>query len=204
MKQICMLAQGEFLKLLLAPDRERRDVFRRVFDTALYERVQAQLKRRAQETEARLGRIRQEIEASFAALSERDGEQAQRLNALRAVGTPEDAKDALGELERLLQDDAARIGEIEKEQRACEESQRLLDAACAAYRIDREKSAALDALRAKTPETAAQAAAARTKMESAQKAAEEAPALHGQAAALEQQLPLYRQAETHRLSLIHI
>lgn len=46
MKQICMIAQGEFLNLLLAKDEERRAVFRRVFDTDFYVDVQRALKER--------------------------------------------------------------------------------------------------------------------------------------------------------------
>ncbi|HKM43124.1 MAG TPA: SMC family ATPase, partial [Limnochordia bacterium] len=36
-KQIAMIAQGEFLKLLLADSKERGEIFRRVFSTNLYQ-----------------------------------------------------------------------------------------------------------------------------------------------------------------------
>ncbi|WP_283607414.1 AAA family ATPase [Faecalispora anaeroviscerum] len=45
-KQIAMIAQGEFLKLLLADHRERAEIFRRVFGTAPLEAVQLELKKR--------------------------------------------------------------------------------------------------------------------------------------------------------------
>ena len=51
-KQIAMIAQGEFLKLLLADHRERAEIFRRVFGTAPLEAVQFELKK--QEKAARL------------------------------------------------------------------------------------------------------------------------------------------------------
>ncbi len=47
-RQTSMIAQGEFLKLLLAGSSERSEIFRRVFDTGLYQRVQNALKDRAQ------------------------------------------------------------------------------------------------------------------------------------------------------------
>ena len=47
-RQTSMIAQGEFLKLLLAGSSERSEIFRRVFDTGLYLRVQSILKDRAQ------------------------------------------------------------------------------------------------------------------------------------------------------------
>ena len=42
--QIAMIAQGEFLKLLLAPTEERIKIFRRIFKTELYRELQERLK----------------------------------------------------------------------------------------------------------------------------------------------------------------
>lgn len=39
-KQLCMLAQGEFLKLLLASSGDRAEIFRRIFDTGIFSRIQ--------------------------------------------------------------------------------------------------------------------------------------------------------------------
>ena len=50
--QIAMIAQGDFLKLLLASTEERKEIFRRIFRTELYQRLQEELRDRA----IRLGR----------------------------------------------------------------------------------------------------------------------------------------------------
>ncbi|MEE0420771.1 MAG: SMC family ATPase [Lachnospiraceae bacterium] len=42
--QIAMIAQGEYLKLLHASSKERKEIFGRIFDTGLYFRIQQQLK----------------------------------------------------------------------------------------------------------------------------------------------------------------
>ena len=42
--QIAMIAQGEFLKLLLAPTEERREIFRRIFNTDVFLALQDQIK----------------------------------------------------------------------------------------------------------------------------------------------------------------
>ncbi|MCL2016764.1 MAG: SMC family ATPase [Defluviitaleaceae bacterium] len=42
--QISMIAQGEFLKLLLATTKERSEIFRRIFDTKIYQVFQEQIK----------------------------------------------------------------------------------------------------------------------------------------------------------------
>lgn len=46
-KQISMIAQGEFARLLTAPPKEKMQIFRDIFDTSFYERVGALLRRRA-------------------------------------------------------------------------------------------------------------------------------------------------------------
>ena len=46
-KQVSMLAQGEFLKLLLAKSREREEIFRKLFATYTYEQLGTRLRERA-------------------------------------------------------------------------------------------------------------------------------------------------------------
>lgn len=45
-KQISMIAQGEFLKLLLAKPGERVDIFRKIFDTFIYRDISVKLKKK--------------------------------------------------------------------------------------------------------------------------------------------------------------
>lgn len=49
-RQIAMIAQGEFLRLLLAENRERAAIFRRIFQTGAYLSIQDALKAREKET----------------------------------------------------------------------------------------------------------------------------------------------------------
>jgi len=67
-RQLCMIAQGEFLRLLLAGQAQREDILRRLFDTGLYQRVQEDLSRRERE-------LRQAIELE----SQRAAEHCRRL-----------------------------------------------------------------------------------------------------------------------------
>jgi exonuclease SbcC len=53
-RQTSMIAQGEFLELLLAKSDDRAKIFRRVFDTGLYRRVQDNLKAEAARVSAQL------------------------------------------------------------------------------------------------------------------------------------------------------
>ena len=48
-RQISMIAQGEFARLLTAPPREKTQIFREIFDTAFFERFAALLRGKTQE-----------------------------------------------------------------------------------------------------------------------------------------------------------
>ena len=69
--QIAMLAQGDFQKLLLAPTDERKKIFRRIFQTDLFETMQNALKRDAGELGKQIdlanGSLRQYINGIAAA-----------------------------------------------------------------------------------------------------------------------------------------
>ena len=49
-KQISMLAQGEFLKILFADSKERMEIFRKIFDTYIYEQITTKLKEKLNES----------------------------------------------------------------------------------------------------------------------------------------------------------
>lgn len=53
-KQISMLAQGEFLRVLFAESKERAEIFRRIFDTNIYNNITYELKNRRRESEEKL------------------------------------------------------------------------------------------------------------------------------------------------------
>ena len=197
MKQICVLAQGEFLKLLLASDKERREVFRRVFDTAFYERVQNRLRNAEKEAREQLEQTQRQIAEAFASLSEREEEDAARLRELQRSHMAQDVPEAEHVLDALLHADRAALSEVEKEQALCEEGAKRLDAACRAQSRRSEQEKALSQLTARTPQVEKRVAEGEAALLRAQEAAKNAPELHGRAAALEQQLPLYEQAQAH-------
>lgn len=64
--QIAMIAQGDFLKLLLAPTEERKKIFRQIFRTQPYQDLQERLKRESgqlnEQCEAARSSIRQYID----------------------------------------------------------------------------------------------------------------------------------------------
>ena len=60
-KQLCMLAQGEFLRLLLAGSDERAAIFRRIFDTGLYRDLQNDLAEQSRQLTTGIEAVRLQI-----------------------------------------------------------------------------------------------------------------------------------------------
>ncbi len=59
--QTAMLAQGDFLKLLLAEVEDRSKIFRRIFATELYQKIQERLKEDLQQCQKRLKELEQKL-----------------------------------------------------------------------------------------------------------------------------------------------
>ena len=59
--QIAMIAQGDFLKLLLAPTKERMEIFRHIFKTELYSNLQDRLKKESSALNNECNSIRRSI-----------------------------------------------------------------------------------------------------------------------------------------------
>ena len=60
--QIAMIAQGDFLKLLHAPSKERKEIFAKIFNTRIYWRIEEELKSSAKSMYGRLEDNRKDIQ----------------------------------------------------------------------------------------------------------------------------------------------
>ncbi len=78
--QIAMIAQGDFLKLLLASTEDRLDIFRKILKTELYQNLQQRLSRQSSELRQQCDQARGSIGQYVEGLScEKDGEFYDRL-----------------------------------------------------------------------------------------------------------------------------
>ena len=57
-KQIAMLAQGEFLKILFAESKDRTEIFRKIFDTNIYNLISKKLKEKLKDNEENLKELK--------------------------------------------------------------------------------------------------------------------------------------------------
>jgi exonuclease SbcC len=83
--QISMIAQGDFLKLLLAKTEERSEIFRRIFDTKLYQIFQDSIRAEANLLSSSQHELRRNYDYSFGGVSidEKNTDGLHKLTAIR-------------------------------------------------------------------------------------------------------------------------
>ena len=98
--QIAMIAQGDFLKLLLAKTEERKEIFRRIFKTEKFERIQKKIKEDTARLEGAFKSTRARL-STFAEgilFDEADGDSEEAERAQRGLLTTESTVDLLSHL----------------------------------------------------------------------------------------------------------
>lgn len=195
--QIAMLAQGEFLKLLLADTRDRQAHFRALFKTDIFRLFQDELKAEA----AKLTAARRAAQARMAqiidgALCPADDPLCPALDAAKRGEAT--AADALSLLDALIASDRARAEALEPEIAGAESRVGALTELLARAGEQQKTRDALEAdrgtLSKKQPELEARTAA----LNAEEARAPEAKRLEGEAAEIEHDLPQYRQLEEIR------
>ncbi len=107
-KQIAMIAQGDFSRLLLAPTEERKAIFRKIFDTGRFLILQDVLKAKSAEAKNRYEAARLAVLQCSARIMWEDSEE---INAARAGSLP--AEEVIALLQRLTAEDGQRKNELD-------------------------------------------------------------------------------------------
>lgn len=112
--QIAMIAQGDFLKLLLARTEERISIFREIFNTTPYRIFQDALKDQVSKLRNETDSLTQSILQYRSGIScGDDSSLKQELDALKRTSSPGIVQDILDLLLRILEEDKSSLGEIE-------------------------------------------------------------------------------------------
>lgn len=127
-RQVVLLPQGEFRKLLLANSVERQEIMQTLFRTELYEKIEQRLKEKASGVKKQFEALEQErrllLEASGAdseeALSQKIEETKREEAALAAL--VKEKNTALKQAEKLL-DDGRRIDALFSEEKQAQEAE---------------------------------------------------------------------------------
>ena len=104
-KQIAMIAQGEFLQLLLADSKERGDIFRRIFNTELYQTIQRMLKDSELKSKKRCDSIEQSVLQYISGIACSESEQGQSLSEKLGTADIHSAEEIVTELQLLNTED---------------------------------------------------------------------------------------------------
>lgn len=125
--QIAMIAQGDFMKLLFSKTDERQKIFRKIFKTDLYVRLQDRLKRDANELAGRCRAERAGIDQYI------DGIECGTASAFAAMTAEAKARkmgieDVLEMIRAIIAEDTQTNEKDEKEKQLCENIRREKDA----------------------------------------------------------------------------
>ena len=195
--RVAMLAQGEFLKLLLSTTEERQAIFRQLFHTAPYQALQERLKGEASALAARCQSLEEGALRGLAtAACPPQDPAAEKLAAAQAGQLPLEEAAAL--LERLVEGDTQSRAQaqeaLHRAQAALSQADAQLGEAAQLARLREALAAdeaALPASRERLAQAQAQAAAQEARAPEAQEAAR-------QAAQLDQLLPQFDALEKAR------
>ncbi len=187
--QVAMIAQGDFLKLLLASTDQRIDIFRKIFNTSRYQRLQYRLRDDAAALSKECGKLRDSI------LQYADGIVCQE-GTVPVSGLPVEEIKVL--LEGLLEDDRTHQAALVSKRLDLEEENSILAQKISKGRTDQENRKVLEKTRMELAALIPEVEAAEQTLAERKAQEPEAEDLKAQAAALREQVPQYDALEQLR------
>lgn len=189
--QIAMIAQGEFLKLLLAPTEDRKKIFRKIFKTELFQELQERLKSESGKLSHRYEEIKNSISQYLDGLTINENEELLE-NAKESDVLLAELIEKVDDIIACDQAEKDKIeGEISKNEKWLTQVNVDLGKAVDVERTEAALKEASSALQEKTEKLQQLLA----KYETEQKREPEQAALRQQGALAENELPQYDQLE---------
>ncbi|MGN0823642.1 MAG: AAA family ATPase [Candidatus Coproplasma sp.] len=199
-RQIAMIAQGDFNKLLLAPTEERKSIFRKIFRTQRYERLQEELKQA--ESDARTAYRN----ASATLLQIAGGIDCDTSSPLYSlVQEAKSGKMPVAEIvslvEKLIADDKSELESLTGELKSAEEELARQTVLAAALE-DRAKLTALKAqAEGKLSQQEQSLQELLTRFTECEQAAKESEKLVNEITQINERMPLYDEMEQRRIEV---
>ncbi len=113
-KQISMLAQGEFIKILFAESKDRTEIFRKIFETSIYEQISTNLSILSAETRKDVDRLKTIFQTNTSNIRWIEKPVAIDLIDLKKI-TKLDIDEILNLIEKEIQTNKEKVKEEEKE-----------------------------------------------------------------------------------------
>ena len=198
--QIAMIAQGDFLKLLLADTRSRQEIFRKLFPTRGYMVFQEKVKSES-------GALQRECEAARASVKQYiDGVLCPREDPMypqweRAWAGELPIQEIVAHLETLLEQDRERDTQCSEELEQLDGEWKAVTALLAKAEELEKAQSQLEEAQARRKTCAAQWEAAQQQLEAQTAQAPQLDSLRAQLADLEAELPRYQELEQLRQNL---
>ena len=179
--QIAMIAQGDFQKLLLAGTDQRREIFRQIFHTELYQEIQERLGAEAKEQEKAYGDVCSSISQRLGdAATQGAGGAAIEYESLRKEGFQGKVERGLELLGILLQEQEEALTGLKGRLKAIAEAIGEEDQRLGKARNGKRLQADLYQRQKEWGEIKPQLESARMEQQEAEAAAQECPLLQGQ------------------------
>lgn len=195
--QIAMIAQGDFLRLLLAPTEERRQIFRRIFKTDLYQRLQDDLKQEAAALAQRCDAGRRSVEQYIAGvMCPEDDPAFPSLEAARQGKLP--AQEAADRIAGLLEADRQRSRELQASVDALDGQLRAIHTRLELAGEQQRRRGALSELETALARQVREQAQAQEALTQAEEKAKDREALGRELTLLEAELPDYEKRDALR------
>ncbi|MGN0395782.1 MAG: AAA family ATPase, partial [Coprococcus sp.] len=99
--QVAMIAQGEFMELLRAKTDTKKEIFRKLFNTELFERISAELGKREKEKSVVLSTIRTECQTNVARM--KVPEEYEAKGELEQLGRQITEENSLANIEKYME-----------------------------------------------------------------------------------------------------
>lgn len=195
--QIAMIAQGDFLRLLLAPTEERRQIFRRIFKTDLYQRLQDDLKQEAAALAQRCDAGRRSVEQYIAGVMCLEDDPAfPSLEAARQGKLP--AQEAADRIAGLLEADRQRSQKLQSSVDGLDGQLRAIHTRLELAGEQQRRRGALSELETALARQVREQAQAQEALAQAEEKAKDREALGRELTLLEAELPDYEKRDALR------
>jgi len=117
-KQIAMIAQGEFLELLLAESKDRAEIFRRIFNTDLFQKSQILLKEMEKASRSKFEEAQRSILQTISGIQYPEHADYAQLSELINAQNIHNTGEIMAHLGRLIADDKRKYAELKQQAEA--------------------------------------------------------------------------------------